>query len=306
MKGDARDEVPRGGVAPANNVTPTPRVVLVDGVPMSGLIAEARQPRAVVVALHGGATTGAYFDCPGHPRLSLLRFGAQLGYTVLALDRPGFGSSALYSTEFDSTPRRVDMAYQAIEKILGPRHRGAGVFVLAHSNGSELALRMAAEDRGTGLLGIEISGTGLRQQDAAVAVLSAASRNHVPGGLRDLLWEPASLYPDGVANSVRIKDRPTSPGYEGSLVANWRRDLPDLAARVRVPVRYTLGEFERVWATDPVAVAEVAALFTSAPRVRTHLQADGGHNLSLGHIATAYHMNVLSFAEECVVARATD
>lgn len=285
---------------------PTPRVVMVDGVPMSGLLAEAAQPRAVIVALHGGATTSAYFDCPGHPRLSLVRHGPALGFTVLALDRPGFGASALYSSEFDSTPRRIDMAYRAVDAVMGEGDRGAGVFLLAHSNGSELALRMAAHDRGAELLGVEISGTGLRQQDAAKAVLASASRTNVPAGLRELLWEPEHLYPAGISRSVRITGGPVSPGYEAELVTNWRRDLPDLAAQVTVPVRYTLGEFERVWATETADIAEVAALFTAAPRVLTHRQGGAGHNLSLGHMATAYHMNTAAFAEECVVAgRAT-
>ncbi len=270
---------------------------------MSGLLAEATDPRAVVVAVHGGATTSAYFDCPGHPRLSLLRLGAALGYTVVALDRPGFGSSALYSDEFDATPRRISMTYQVIDRILGDRPRGAGVFLLAHSNGSELVLRMAADERGTGLLGVEISGTGLHQQDAARAVLATASRDHIPAGLRQLLWEPADLYPDGVAGSVRIKTGPLAPGYEAGLVENWRRDLPELAAAVRVPVRYTMAEFERVWSTADADVAEIAALFTAAPRVVTHRQDGGGHNVSLGHIATAYHLSALSFVEECAVLR---
>lgn len=187
---------------------PTPRVVLVDGVPMSGLLAcpADAAPTAVVVAIHGGATTGAYFDCPGHPRLSLLRLGARLGYTVLALDRPGFGSSALYAEEFTDPARRTEMTYGAIDAILGDRDRGAGLFVLAHSNGTELALQLAAHpDRGRQLLGVEISGTGLNQQEAAAAVLSSASITNVPTGLRELLWEPAELYPDGIAGAVRIK-----------------------------------------------------------------------------------------------------
>lgn len=267
---------------------------------MSGLLAEAPAPKAVIVALHGGATTAAYFDCPGHPELSLVRSAPRSGFTVLALDRPGFGSSALYGDEFDSTPRRIDMTYRAIEAMLGSRDRGAGVFVLAHSNGSELALRMAADDRGAGLLGVEISGTGLRQQDTAAAVLAGASRENIPTGLRELLWEPAELYPDGVAGSVRIKGGPVSPGYEGALVTNWVRDLPELAARVRIPARYTLGEHERVWSTGPAAMAEIAALFTAAPTVRSYQQADGGHNLSLGHIAPTYHRSVLDFADECI------
>lgn len=285
---------------------PTPRVVIVDGVPMSGLLGEADgAPRAVVVALHGGATTSAYFDCPGHPWLSLVRTGPRWGFTILALDRPGFGSSGLYSDVFDTVTRRIDMTYGAIDAILGDRDRGAGVFVLAHSNGSELALRMAAEERGDELLGLEISGTGLRQQDAAAAVLAGASRENIPTGLRELLWEPAQLYPPGMAGAVRIKGGPVSPGYEAELVANWVRDLPDLASRVRVPVRYTVAEHERVWATDDEAVSEVASLFTAAPRVLTYRQDAAGHNLSLGHTAAAYHMNTLAFAEECAIAAHT-
>lgn len=50
-----------------------PRVVQVDGIPMSALCVEVEQPRAVVLAVHGGATMARYFDCPGHPSLSLLR-----------------------------------------------------------------------------------------------------------------------------------------------------------------------------------------------------------------------------------------
>ena len=75
---------------------PRPRLVIVDGVPMSALIAESAEPKAVIVAIHGGGTTSVYFDCPGHPSYSLLRSGAAAEFTVVALDRPGYGSSAPY------------------------------------------------------------------------------------------------------------------------------------------------------------------------------------------------------------------
>jgi hypothetical protein len=72
---------------------------MVGAVPMSGLVAEVPDPRAVIVAIHGGGTSAAYFDCPGHPRLSLLRSAASHGFTAIALDRPGYGASALYQDE---------------------------------------------------------------------------------------------------------------------------------------------------------------------------------------------------------------
>lgn len=285
---------------------PRPRVVMVDGIPMSGLMAEADQsdgaPRAVVVALHGGATTAAYFDCPGHPRLSLLRLAAQLGFTTIALDRPGYGSSAPYPDALDHPDQRVALAYGAIDKMLGERPRGAGLFVVAHSNGCELALRMAANDRGAALLGLELAGTGLRYQDAALDILRDAGPTRRPPGLRQLLWEPADLYPAEVLTG--ITNSSTGAPYEAAMVANWpQRDFPELAGLVRAPVRFSHAEHERVWCSDAEALAQIARIFDAAPRFVIAEQSDAGHNMSLGVTAAAYHLKVLSFAEECVTAQ---
>src|ERR1700681_2966997 len=170
------------GAAPRSDVAagaaPRPGVVLVDGVPMSALVAVSPPPRAVVVAFHGGASTAAYFDCPAHPRLSLLRAGAALGYTVVALDRPGYGASAPYPDAMQRPEQRVALAYGAIDKILGSNPRGAGLFLLAHSAGCELAVRMAVDDRAehAGLLGLELAGTGLQYADSAHEIVKRATR----------------------------------------------------------------------------------------------------------------------------------
>ena len=58
-----------------------------------------------------------------------------------------------------------------------------------------------------------------------------------------------------------------------------------------------------MWQSDAAALAEIRAMFAGAPRFVTNEQSGAGHNLSLGHTAAAYHLKVLSFAEECVVAR---
>jgi pimeloyl-ACP methyl ester carboxylesterase len=281
---------------------PRPRVVMVDGVPMSGLIAAAAdEPRAVVVALHGGASTAGYFDCPGHPRLSLLRLGAQLGFTVIALDRPGYGSSAPYPDAIERPEQRVSLAYGAVDAMLGENSRGAGLFVVAHSNGCELALRMAAGSA-AGLIGLELAGTGLRYQDAALEILRDAGPTRRPPGLRQLLWEPARLYPAEVLTG--ITNSSTGAPYEAAMVRDWpQRDFPALAAEVRVPVRFSHAEHERVWCSDADALARIAAVFSNAPRFAIAEQAAAGHNLSLGVTAAAYHLKVLSFVEECVVSR---
>jgi pimeloyl-ACP methyl ester carboxylesterase len=167
-----------------------PRVVFVDGVPMSGLVAAVEEPKAVVVAFHGGSSTAAYFDCPGHPSLSLLRMGADNGYTVVALDRPGYGSSAPYPDAMERPEQRIALAYGAIDKILGAGARGAGLFLVGHSAGCELVVRMATDDRAeqSKLIGLELAGTGVQYDSAMAEIMKSASATNRPTGLREVLW----------------------------------------------------------------------------------------------------------------------
>lgn len=289
-----------------NQRAPVPGAVDIDGIPVSYRASWVRQPRAVVLALHGGGTDSTYFDCPTQPHLSLLRTGAALGFTVIALDRPGYGASLAHADRLTEPARRVELAHAALDRLLASRPRGAGVFVMAHSAGSELAIRMAAEERGRDLLGLEIAGTGRHHHPRFTARFvepaesevrpSARRRAH----MRDLLWGPSHLYPPEVFGGTAISA--ASPAYEFEA-RGWVQEFPELAARVRVPVQFSLGDHELVWQPGPAGLADIASLFTAAPRVSVSEQPDSGHNLSVGHSARAYHLKVLSFAEECAVTR---
>lgn len=281
--------------------TPRPRVVLVDGVPMSALVAVAPDPKAVIVAIHGGATSAVYFDCPGHPELSLLRTAAADGITAIALDRPGYGASAFYHDRMTDPDMRVGYALGAVGQILGETPRGAGLFVLAHSAGCELALRMAVDERAADILGVELSGTGLCYSDEAKAIIGAATVTSRPAGLRDLLWQPTDIYPPEVLTGGL--SAPGAP-YEADVTANWpRRDFPQIAGRVTVPVEFSVAEHERVWESTREAADAVAALFTSSPRIVVNEMPGSGHNLSVGWTAGQYHRRVLAFVDECAAAR---
>lgn len=280
-------------------MSPRPRVVIVDGVPMSGVIAEAENPKAVILAIHGGGTTAVYFDCPGHPELSLLRLGSALGFTVIALDRPGHGSSAAYPEAVQTPQQRVDLTYGAADRILGQQPRGAGLFLLGHSGGCELATRMAADnDRGPALLGLELGGTGRRYHDVAKEIMKAAAVKERPPGTRELLWEPTRLYPADILRGVTNSS--AAPAYERDVALNWpHRYFPELAPLVRVPVRFTLGEHERVYRSDERNLTEIAEMFSQAPLFTSNMQRDAGHNLSLGLNAADYHRKVFAFVDEC-------
>src|SRR5690349_20787106 len=113
---------------------PSVRDVVVDagGARLSGLLADPRSgsPRATVAAVHGAGMRAGYFHGQARPGLPLLTLGASLGFTVLALDRPGYGMSG------DRFPRGLRLAEQAtcLQAALdafGATHRvGAGYFLL--------------------------------------------------------------------------------------------------------------------------------------------------------------------------------
>ena len=280
----------------------TSHVVEVDGIPMSALCVEAEYPRAVVLAVHGGATTARYFDCPNHPSLSLLRTAAALGYTVLALDRPGYGASADHGAVFDDPARRVSATYGLVDALLDARPRGEGVFLAAHSAGCDLGLRMAADRRGTELLGVELAGTGLRKQPEALARIDQVMRTGKSALVGEMLWYPAHLHPPELVGGRTTGS--SAPRYETDVVRDWPDDFRALAPEVRIPVRISHAEYERFWRTDPSARDEIEALFGNAPRFLHHTQLDSGHNVSVGHAATAYHLSLLSFVEQCVLGAA--
>ena len=300
------------GAGRGGSCEPSAETVGVAGVPMSALVVAVPRPRAVVVALHGGAVTSAYYDSREPTRSSLLRVGAALGFTVIALDRPGYGASSPYPERMLTVGDRLDLAYGAIDGLLAERSRGAGVFVMAHSMGCVLAVQMAADPRGAALLGLEIAGTGrVPHPDAAfMGQLTGTDAPH-PGqprrprrsALREALWTPGHLYPPGT--DAALSSAP-APDYEGTDVRGWTAAFPALAASVRIPVHYTLGDHERVWSAGPSAFADIASLFVASPRVVTATQRDAAHNLSLGWSALSYHLKVLSFVEECVLRREHD
>ncbi|MFF2080183.1 alpha/beta hydrolase [Kitasatospora sp. NPDC058162] len=266
------------------------------GIPLSALVAEPEggDPKAVILAIHGRGMRAAYFAGPAHPDTSLLTLAADLGYSVLAVDRPGHGASAHRLPQGQLIADQAATLHAALTDYARAHPTGAGVQLLAHSFGGKIALTLAAHwpsDPALPLLGADIS--GLAQHYAP----GAWDRpDDLAGGGR-LNWGPLALYPPGTFHAARTLLTPV-PALESRELATWPERFTALAARVRVPVRLTLADHEAWWRLDaPHRTALTAAFTPGLARLVTAHHA--GHNLSLGHAARPYHLRALAFTDDC-------
>lgn len=276
--------------------SPTPvREIVLDarGIRLSALLSEARDgpPRAVVVALHGGGMRAGYFHGPADPGLSLLALGAGLGYTVLALDRPGYGRSAASLPRGQTLTDQAATVRAALDGFALHHSMGAGSFVVAHSFGGKLALALAAA--GTDLIGLDISGLGHRYAVDPGQLATLHDRRSAA-----LHWGPLGLYPPSTFRlAAPLVGR--MPEREVRQARHWPEAFPDLARWVRIPVRFTYAEHERWWRHDEDTLSEMTALL-AAPTVSVDRLPRAGHNISLGWAARTYHLRALAFLEECL------
>ena len=295
-------------IAPTwGNVNRTPslpaRRITVDAgeVSLSGLLGEPEHepPRAAVVALHGGGMHAGYFDARTGPGLSLLELAPSLGYTVLALDRPGYGLSAARLPQGRTVRDQAADVAGALQDFAARFPTGAGILLLAHSFGGKVAIATAADLTDGDLLGLDLSGIG-HVYDIEPQDLPDSTRN---GGWRRN-WGPLHLYPPNTFRADTLPVEPMPP-RESADAARWPSLFRELAPRVRVPVRLTFAQHESWWRHDPATLTDLTRAFSSAPRVLTDRQPHAGHNLSLGWAARAYHLRALAFLEECLTARTT-
>ncbi|HEY5858463.1 MAG TPA: alpha/beta fold hydrolase, partial [Aldersonia sp.] len=127
---------------------------------LSGRLTQPQgRSRGLVVALHGGTYDSAYYDGGAD---SLLELGALLGYTVVAIDRPGYGRSAGCAPELLTFAAQTRVLAEAVDQ-LAERHSPNRSVLIGHSIGGMLALRVASETR-VPLAGVEVSGLGERWQ----------------------------------------------------------------------------------------------------------------------------------------------
>ncbi len=263
------------------------------------------QPRALLVAVHGGTYTSKYFDTSPS---QLLEFCSSLGYSILALDRPGYGSATSVPVGQLSFDDQVPVLRRALEVVWHDYgQQSAGMFVIGHSIGGMISLLLAAEKPHEHLLGMNMTGAGgLYNEQTKGAFASLVS--DAPTVMMDIaikvmaMYGPSWSYPEEQAHYDPERDVPTA-AIELAEAQTWGTRLPQVAAQVRVPVQFIVPEYDHIWRADAEALSPIAAMFSAAPFVDVGVQRMAGHSAELHTLARAFYMKILSFVEECIVYR---
>lgn len=263
--------------------------------PSGGIAADA----PLVVAIHGGTYNSAYFDLPGH---SLLDRAAAIGIPSLAPDRPGYGAHPpLEDGTIAGQARFLTVALGDAWARHGAGTRG--IVLIGHSIGAAIALTIAGEPSALPLIGVAVSGVGLRtppEHATQWARLPDTSLVDLPAALKDILmFGPTTSYPPSMPAASHAASAPAPRAELIDVVATWHERVRERLGRVTVPVHYRQGEFDHLWIVDQGEVDGFRDALGKAPRVDAALMPGTGHCMDLHRIGGALQTQQLGFALQC-------
>lgn len=270
------------------------------GLAASG-VSDERQP--MIVAIHGGGFTSAYFDCGG---FSLLDRATSAGCPVLGINRPGYGESQRLPEGDRAIPRNADTLQAAIGQVWRERDfDAAGIVLVGHSIGSAVALYIAAKAPDWPLLGVSFSGMALSPPPNIPAFWNDHRPEewlHTPADFRKMLmFGPVGSYTEG---APELCDSVSEPVWWREIVeiyTLWPTEFADVCARVRVPVHYRQATQDNLWANEQEEIDRLSRAFTQSPSVDCARLPNSGHCIDFHLAGEAFHAEQIAFAKRCVV-----
>ncbi|HEY5712790.1 MAG TPA: alpha/beta fold hydrolase [Allosphingosinicella sp.] len=273
---------------------------------IEGLSGRARIPAGpiaadlpLVVAIHGGSYSSAYFDLPG---FSLLDRAAANGIPIVAIDRPGHGETAPIADQ--SMAGQARHLTPILERLWREHGTGtAGIVLIAHSIGAGIAAKIAADPGDLPLLGLAMSGVGLRTPTAHGPMWNALPETlHVdlPGHIKDeVMFGPPGSFDPAMPAASHDADAPAVRAELVDIVGTWHNDVHEVLGRIAVPVHYRQPEVDKLWIVDENEVGGFGAALTASPRVDAAMVRGTGHCMDFHRVGAALQLQQLGFALQC-------
>jgi pimeloyl-ACP methyl ester carboxylesterase len=258
----------------------------------------------LVIAVHGGGYTSAYFDVPGY---SLLDRAAGIGVPIIAVDRPGYGGSTPAPPGDSVFLANAAVLDHLIAELWAANAVGsAGVFVIGHSIGAAITMALAARKPDWPLLGIAVSGCLLREPEGlheAWAAYPGATLNSPAEVKAANMFGPEWTFRDDMPKASYFANAPVLRSELVEASSAWQDIFRDIAPEISVPAHIRLGQFDKLWIFDEDEVAAFGAALTSAPLVDAQISPYSGHAIDYHREGAAFQIQQLSFAINCSASR---
>lgn len=262
---------------------------------------EPAEGAPLIVAVHGGTYTSAYFDIPGY---SLLDRAAAQNVPVIAIDRPNYAGSSAAESGDSIILANAEVLREAIGSIWEQyRADSPGIVLVAHSIGAAVATAIAAASPSWPLLGLAISGCLVRvppESRAAWEALPPIPVIDLPVPVKDqVMFGPAGSHSDDMPAASHPSNAPVPKDELLDITGEWIERRAEVCGRVRVPVHHRQGEFDALWITSQDEIDEFRAGFTAAESIDTALQPGSGHCIDFHFAGEEFQTAQLAFARDC-------
>ncbi|MBM2294499.1 alpha/beta hydrolase [Sulfitobacter pseudonitzschiae] len=252
--------------------------------------------KPVLVAIHGGTYTSQYFDVPGY---SLIDRAIAAGFQIVALDRPGYGTTDALADGSEMLDRNAHHISKLMPEILSQLGlSGKGIILIGHSMGGVIATTIAANQPDWPLLGIICTGFAQNLPMHLAEGFAALPEQYfieLPVDMKDqLMFGPTETLAKTMPRASHLANTHMPRAEAIDIASDWAIRAPSILGKVTVPVYYKLAEFEQLWqvADQPT----VADMYTNTPRLETGVFKGAGHCIDFHECGARFHDEILSFA----------
>jgi pimeloyl-ACP methyl ester carboxylesterase len=255
----------------------------------------------LIVAIHGGTYTSAYFDVPGY---SLLDRAEALRIPIIAPDRPGYGESLLSLAGDGSIEGQAHYLIDALEDAWRRYGTGArGMVLIGHSIGGAIAATIASVASRLPIIGVAVSGMGLRTPDdhgSQWEKLPPAPIVEIPTQVKDqLMFGPPGAFTPDMPAASHVANTGAPKAELLDITTGWHTRVHKVLGRITAPVHYRQAEDDALWIVSEDEVTGFGRACSNALRVDAQMMRNTGHCIDFHRVGAALQVQQLGFALQC-------